>query len=86
MINSDIVQERIIDVIKDVLELDELVVIQRKTTANDIDGWDSLAHINIVVSVEREFNVQFQLSDIKNLLNVGDFIDLVLRKKGVLVG
>ena len=52
----------------------------RETTANDVDGWDSLSHMGIIVEVENEFDIDFQFSEIANLKNIGDFVDLINSK------
>ncbi len=56
---------------------DESLVLKRETTADDIEEWDSLAQVNIIVACEGEFNIKFDLNDIKNLKNVGGMVDLV---------
>jgi acyl carrier protein len=52
----------------------------RSTTAQVVDGWDSLMHINLIVAIEREFKVRFTTREITGLRNVGDLIDLIARK------
>ncbi|HLO25155.1 MAG TPA: acyl carrier protein [Geobacteraceae bacterium] len=59
---------------------DESIVITRKTTADDIDGWDSLSHMNLVAAVELKFNVRFALGELQALRNVGEMVDLVEKK------
>ena len=44
------------------------------TTANDVDGWDSLSHLNMISAVEKEFGVKFKLKDLVKLKNVGDLV------------
>ena len=73
--------ERIQSILRDVLDLDDLAV-SRATTAPTVDGWDSLAHINIIVAMEKDFGVRFALGELEDLKNVGDMVDLVLRKTG----
>jgi len=51
-------------------------------TANDIDEWDSLSHILLMVAVERKFNVKFSNSEIEALKRVGDLVALVQAKAG----
>lgn len=58
----------------------ESIAITRKTTAYDIEGWDSLSHMCIIVEVENEFKITFQFSEIANLKNIGDFVDLIRSK------
>lgn len=70
---------RMTDVFRDVLDNDA-IELSRETTANDIEEWDSLAHINIIVAIEQEFSLRFDLIDIKPLRNIGEFVDLIERK------
>ncbi len=70
---------RLRDVLRDVLD-DDSIVLSRDTTATDVAGWDSLAHISIIVAVEREFKIKFSLMELKPLKNVGEFLDLIQRK------
>ena len=49
-------------------------------TASDVEDWDSLNHINLIVAVEREFKVKFTTAEVSGLKNVGDLMDLIGRK------
>jgi acyl carrier protein len=49
-------------------------------TAADVEGWDSLSHINLIVAVEKEFKIKLTTADIRALTTVGDFIALIARK------
>jgi acyl carrier protein len=55
-------------------------VIKRETTADDVDDWDSLSHLNLVIAVEMKFGVKFALGELQSLKNVGDMADLVEKK------
>ena len=59
---------------------DDDIVLTRETTANDIDAWDSLSHMNLVTSVELFFKVRFALGELMTLKHVGHLVDLVDRK------
>jgi acyl carrier protein len=59
---------------------DDSIVITRQTTANDIDAWDSLSHMNMVMAVEVKFGIRFALGELQSLKNVGDLIDLTEKK------
>ena len=59
---------------------DSSLTVTRSTTANDIDEWDSLTHMNLVVAVELKFGVKFALGELQSLKNVGDLADAVQRK------
>jgi acyl carrier protein len=47
------------------------------TTARDVESWDSLSHINLIVAAEKGFGVSFTTKDVKSLANVGDFMRLI---------
>ena len=64
------------EIFRDVFEDDE-VVITPETSAADIDEWDSLMHVTLIVTVEKEFNVRFTSSQISRLENVGDLVALI---------
>lgn len=59
---------------------DNSLIIKRETTADDIDDWDSLSHLNLVIAVEMKFGVKFALGELQSLKNVGDMADLVDKK------
>ncbi len=61
------------------IDLDESDVTE-DTTANDIEEWDSLSHIRLIVAVERKFKVKFTNSEIELLKRVGDLVTLVEAK------
>lgn len=59
---------------------DDSIEISRTTTANDIEEWDSLTHMNLVVAMEARFKIRFALGELQSLKNVGEMIDLVNKK------
>ncbi len=61
---------------------DEDIVLTNETTADDIEDWDSLEQINLLVAIEKQFNIKFQLADVADLENVGAMADLVERLVG----
>ena len=65
-------------IFRDVFDDDE-IVIDANTTANDIDGWDSLTHIRLVISIEKAFNLRFSAAEISELENVGEMVELIVR-------
>jgi acyl carrier protein len=56
---------------------DEHLVARPELTANDVDGWDSFAHLRLIASVEKEFSLRFSASQISSLKNVGDLARLI---------
>ena len=55
--------------------------IKFNSSAKNIKNWDSLAHINIILNIERMFKITFKVSEIAELKNVGEMVDLILKKK-----
>jgi acyl carrier protein len=73
------VYSRLTAVFREVFDEDELNLTPQ-TTADDVDGWDSLSHIRLVLAVTKAFGVRFSASEIGNLKNVGEFADLIEKK------
>lgn len=67
------------DIFKQVFD-DDSIVITHDSTANDIEEWDSLTHMNLVVAVEAKFKIRFALGELQTLRNVGDMHDLIEKK------
>ena len=59
------------------------ITITREMTAQDIEKWDSLRHIQLISEVERVFRIKFKLREVLSMKNVGDLIDLIHAKQGV---
>jgi acyl carrier protein len=56
---------------------DDTIKVTPELTAKDVDGWDSLTHIRLILSVERAFKIKFTNSEITNLENVGELVALI---------
>jgi acyl carrier protein len=74
--NKDAILDKLLAVFRDVFEDDELEI-SATTTADDVDGWDSLMHVSLMINVERAFGVKFSSTQVASLKNVGELIDLV---------
>ena len=59
---------------------DNDIKISSETTANDIDGWDSLSHVNLVVAIEKHFRIKFKSSEIMKWKNVGQMQESIKEK------
>ena len=73
--------ERVQEVFRDELELDDLVLTD-ETTADDVEEWDSLTHVQIVVALEKAFALKFTSREILSWDNVGDLVDSIEKKIG----
>lgn len=71
--------EKLNPIFRQVFE-DEDINLKRETNAADIDAWDSLSHMNLVMAVEMEFKIRFALGELQTLKNVGNLSDLIDRK------
>lgn len=69
--------ERLNKVFRDVLD-DESIELFDETTAEDVDGWDSFEHINLIVGVEEEFNFKIPMGKVVSMKNVGEMVDIIL--------
>jgi len=59
---------------------DDSISVSPELSAKDVDGWDSLTHIRLMLSVERAFKIKFTTSEIGNLKNVGDLVALIKQR------
>jgi acyl carrier protein len=75
-----LILDQLTSIFRDVFDDDELVI-ERSTTAHDVDGWDSLAHIRLVVSIEKTLGLRFTAAEISSLVNVGGMVDLIFIKQ-----
>jgi acyl carrier protein len=59
---------------------DPELILSPTLTAKDVDGWDSLNHVRLVLSVQKAFSIKFSASEISRLSNVGEFVQLIEAK------
>ena len=74
--SSEAILEKISEIVREEVE-DDTIVLTPETQARDVPGWDSLAHVRIVVAIEEAFGVEFETSAVTGLKNVGDLIRLL---------
>ena len=67
------------EVFQDVFD-DEEITVNDATTADDIEDWDSLEHINLIVAVENAFGVKFNMGQVNGMKNVGEMVDIIMEK------
>lgn len=56
---------------------DDTIKISPELTAKDVDGWDSLSHIRLILTVEKAFKIKFTTSEIGKLENVGGLVEII---------
>ena len=71
--------EKINEVFRDVFEDDDITVVD-ETTADDIEDWDSLEHINLVNAIEQEFGIKFTMGQIVSMKNVGEMAAIIAER------
>jgi acyl carrier protein len=77
--NTEQIYLEIREIIADVLDQPD-IQITADTAADDVEGWDSFNHINIVVAVEAHFGIKFHTAEIEEVRNVGELVELIDKK------
>jgi len=65
---------------------DEGIVLRPEMTADDIAGWDSVSHIQLIFAVEEEFGIRLSMKDLEGLEDVGALVETISRHMGVAAG
>jgi acyl carrier protein len=73
------IMNRVQEVFRDELELEDLVLTD-ETTADDVEEWDSLSHVQLVVALEKAFGIKFTSREILSWDNIGDLVDCISKK------
>lgn len=68
------------EIFRDILDNDD-ILLTTESSADDVDDWDSLSHIQLIVAIEKKFKVNFTSREILSWKNVGEMIDSILEKK-----
>jgi len=68
------------DIVNSVLNKNDIILTDL-TTANQVEGWDSLNHMEIITRIESRFHISFSFMDVVNIENVGDLVNLVVLKQ-----
>ena len=78
---KEAILKKLNEVFREVFDLDD-VVVTRETVADDIEEWDSLEHINLISAVESTFKMKFKMKEVSTMKNVGEMVDVILKKLG----
>ena len=70
------IYSRLVEIFEDVFD-EDTIKITPELSAKDVDGWDSLTHIRLILTIERAFKIKFSTSEIGRLENVGDLVSLI---------
>jgi len=71
--------DRLNEIFCEVFDDDE-INISPAMTANDVNGWDSLSHVNLIVTIESRFNITFSQKELLTFKNVGDLLNSIRTK------
>ncbi len=61
---------------------DDSIVLKDETSSEDIEDWDSLEQINLVVAIQDLFKIKFNIEEVNKMSNVGGMVDFILEKRG----
>jgi acyl carrier protein len=78
-LTTDQIEDTLSRVFQDVFDEDD-IVIRPDLSAKDIPAWDSLTHIRLLLTVEREFHIKFSMTEVSDLKNVGELMELIQAK------
>jgi acyl carrier protein len=78
--SRDAILQELTGIFREVIGNDD-IKLAAEMTAEDVEGWDSAAHIMIIVAAEMRMGVKFQAGEVENLMNVGDLVSLIETKK-----
>ncbi len=73
------IMEKVNEIFRDVFD-DDTLVITDETNSDDIEDWDSLEHISLIISMEKEFGLKFDIKEVNKLENVGQMVDMIRNK------
>lgn len=73
------IYKKLNEVFQDIFD-DVNIIVNEATTANDIEDWDSLEHINLVVAVEKIFGMKFSMSEVSKFKNVGEMVEIIMQR------
>ena len=70
--------EKVNEIIVDVFD-DDSIEVDRETVAADVEGWDSLNHLQLMNEIEDEFEITFTMAEVQNFQNVGELVDAIAK-------
>ena len=74
------IYEALDEVFQEVFD-DDSIHVKPETTADDIEDWDSLEHINLVVAIENRFGIKFKMNEVTSMKNVGEMVEILKERQ-----
>lgn len=71
--------EKVNEVFQDVFD-DKSITVGETTTSADVEDWDSLEHINLIVAIENCFGMKFNMGEVTSMKNVGEMVDIIMER------
>jgi acyl carrier protein len=81
LLTTEQLQDTLTEIFQEVFA-DDTLVFRPDLTARDVDGWDSLTHIRLMVTVERKFKIKFTITEVGGLKDAGELMKLIQSKTG----
>lgn len=69
--------EKLNEIFREIFD-DETIIVSDTTTADEIEDWDSLEHINLIVEIENTFHIKFRMGEVNTMKNVGEMADFII--------
>ena len=76
--NREEIYKNLNEVFSDIFDDD--IKVSDETVSSDIEGWDSLEHINLMMAIEKKFNIKFTMGEINKFKNVGEMVNAISQK------
>lgn len=73
------IYEKLNEIFQDIFD-DDTIEVDELTTADDIDDWDSLEHINLIAAIEEEFGMKFKMGEVSTMKDVGEMVEIIMSR------
>ena len=73
------IKEKLTEIFQEVFD-DQSITLHEEMTADDVDAWDSLSHVNLMIAIELAFDIEFKQNEIQSFANVGELIKTIEEK------
>lgn len=81
-VQSEEIMIKLQKIFRDIFD-DEIMTVTTETSKNDLEAWDSVSHIKLVLSIEDEFKIHFSTDEVLNIKSVMDFITAIEKNQGI---
>lgn len=71
--------EKLTEIFRDVMDNDE-IVLEETTTAEDIEDWDSLTHVQLIEQIELVYGIRFSAYEVSSWIDIGEMVDSIINK------